>query len=480
MPDDLTILLTNCTLASRTGTEIVIRDLSLALREAGHSPIVYSPSLGAVADDIRQAGIPVVDNLADLPRTPDVIHGHHYVETVLALLRFPNVPAIFVCHDRCAPTDVPPLFPRIQRYVAVDYNCRERLVEDYRIPEKQVSVIFNAVDLDRFQLRPPLPACPSRAVVFSNYAGACTHLDAIREACGSIGLPLDVIGAQSDRCQPHPETILGQYDIVFAKARCALEAMATGCAVVLCDTRGLGGLVTPRNFDEMRWWNFGMRVLQWPLEADKIRTEIGRYDAMEARQVRDLVCMNAGLRDAVTQYICIYQEAISEQALAVGDEMRGYLERTAAGYAQLESLLRADSMPALSGNIFGQMRIVCSSAPGSVEAGGNFTVTVELDNPTEERLASAPPFPVHVSYRWIPAGSGEPMPEEGKRTPLRIPLAPGGHCIQPAKIEAPSREGRYGLRVTLVQEGVRWLDHVAGPARADVCVDVVTPAAESS
>ena len=37
-----------------------------------------------------------------------------------------------------------------------------------------------------------------------------------------------------------PEEALGSYDIVFAKARAAAEAVATGTAVVLCDVAGAG------------------------------------------------------------------------------------------------------------------------------------------------------------------------------------------------------------------------------------------------
>jgi hypothetical protein len=35
-----------------------------------------------------------------------------------------------------------------------------------------------------------------------------------------------------------PEEILGGYDLVFAKARSAIEAMAVGTAVVICDRVG--------------------------------------------------------------------------------------------------------------------------------------------------------------------------------------------------------------------------------------------------
>lgn len=76
----LRILITNRVLAHRTGTEVYVRDLSLALLERGHLPIVYSTHLGALAADIRSATIPVVADLSAIGEPPDVIHGHHGLE----------------------------------------------------------------------------------------------------------------------------------------------------------------------------------------------------------------------------------------------------------------------------------------------------------------------------------------------------------------------------------------------------------------
>lgn len=240
----LRVLITNVTLAGRTGTETVVRDLALGLAAAGQFPMVYSPEIGEIALEIERAGVPVVSDLGLLQAEPDVIHGHHHAQTLQALLHFPKAPAIFVCHDRLAPTDVPPPFPRIARYVAVDMNCRERLAVDYAIPEHLVDVIYNCVDTNRFIERSPLPPSPGRALVFSHYAGANTHLEAVKAACAETNLPVDVVGSYSGNSCPAPESILGNYDLVFAKARCALEAMAVGTAVILCDTRGLGPMVT--------------------------------------------------------------------------------------------------------------------------------------------------------------------------------------------------------------------------------------------
>jgi hypothetical protein len=72
---------------------------------------------------------------------------------------------------------------------------------------------------------------------------------------------------------------------VFAKARAAIEAMAVGCAVILCDARGAGTLVTSANVEELRHWNFGFRVLTAPLTAAQLQSQIKSYDAADAAAV---------------------------------------------------------------------------------------------------------------------------------------------------------------------------------------------------
>ena len=216
------ILITNVTLATRTGTETALRDLAVGLAAAGQKPMVYSPELGEIADEIRAAGIPVFSRLQDAPEEPDIVHGNHHVETVAALLHFRNARGLFVCHDRRAHMSAPPRMSRILRYVAVDYNCLERLTDEYRIPEHLTRVIYNAVDTERFLPRPPLPPRPQRALVFSNYAGPATHLDAVEQACRLLNLAVDTVGSGAASGSSAPEQLLGKYDLVFAKARCEI------------------------------------------------------------------------------------------------------------------------------------------------------------------------------------------------------------------------------------------------------------------
>jgi len=313
-PDSrLRILLTNRVLAQRTGTELYVREVAIGLLGRGHQPVVYSPRLGDVASELRTHTIPVVDDLTKTGEPPDIIHGHHGLETLTALLAFPRVPAISVCHSWVGWADEPVLFPRIHRYLAVDDTCRDRLVSEHGLPPERVDVVLNAVDLERFRPRAPLPSRPTRALIFSNSSGeGAPHVRAIREACGHAGIAVDIAGFKSGAVLDRPEEALGAYDLVFAKARAAMEAAAVGAAVVLCDVAGAGPMVTTANLGTLRGMNFGMRALRDQPTVAKLRDEIARYDAADAtavsRQVRDI----AGQDALVDQLIYVYAEVIAE------------------------------------------------------------------------------------------------------------------------------------------------------------------------
>src|SRR5688500_1599792 len=77
----ISVLLTNNALGVRGGSEMYVRDVALALLRRGHRPVAFSLVLGDVAAELRRATIPVVDDLTRLGEAPDVIHGHHHLET---------------------------------------------------------------------------------------------------------------------------------------------------------------------------------------------------------------------------------------------------------------------------------------------------------------------------------------------------------------------------------------------------------------
>ncbi len=456
----LRILITNVGIANRTGTEIVAMDLASGLLRLGHFPMIWAPRLDpALVAPLLSAGIPVVSKLDDVPCVPDIIHGHHHLETIEALRHFPGVPAIFVCHSGYWWHDAPPRHPAIRRYVAVDEYCRERLAEMAWIESSQLEVVWNAVDLDRYLLRPPLPQRPHRAVIFSNYAGPETHAEPIREACRRMGIESETVGSGAGKASAVPERILPGFDLVFAKARCALEAMATGCAVILCDATGLGDMVDSANVRALRRWNFGFRVLQRPLLPELIVDEIQRYNTTEAAEVTAYIRRNAGLENALEHYLRLYRSVLDEKQPATA----------AVDWHPATIPLQIEDQAAL--------RLQFVTIPPSVAPQRHFTFEVSLFNGSQVPLATAAPWPSLLMYRWLNASTGSIVVEHGFRTAIQPPAWPGGESVYSMRAIAPNEPGDYVLRVTIIQEGWRWLDTLQ-PA---VCVDTpVTISLESS
>ena len=307
----LKVLIANATLATLTGTETYVRDLALGLLHKGHTPIVYAPDLGPLAEELRRRTVPVVDNLNKVGTVPDLIHGNHNTELITALLHFETVPSVFFCHSWTDWISAPPSHPRILAYVAVDETCRDRLVLENAIPQDRVHLQLHAADLERFMPRKPLPGKPARALVFSNNANHWTHLNAVREACKRAGIELDVIGTGVNASVSNPESILSNYDLVFAKARCALEALAVGTAVILCDAAGSGPMVTTAEFDRLRRGNFGIRTLSENLDAELLLGEIRRYDPKDAAEVSRRI-RTTDLGTVVDDAVVLYSEVIEE------------------------------------------------------------------------------------------------------------------------------------------------------------------------
>ena len=306
------VLFTNNTLQDRAGTELYVRDVACRLRELGHEVAAFSTQLGAVAGELQTAGVAVVADLGRLPFQPDIIHGQHHLETMTALLSLPGVPAVFFCHGALPWEEMPPVFPRILRYAAVDFACRDRVVRDTGVPATEVRVLFNFVNLQRFEMRPPLPETPRRALVFSNTASESeVYVKCIRQACARSGLTVDLAGLLSQNVAAEPETLLPQYDLVFAKARAALEAMAVGNAVVICDAHGCGYLVNPENFEAMRSLNFGFCTMSRPLTADNLAAQIAQYDAPAAAAVCRRVRAEADHRPVVDEIVRLYEEVLA-------------------------------------------------------------------------------------------------------------------------------------------------------------------------
>ncbi|HEX7153542.1 MAG TPA: glycosyltransferase [Thermoanaerobaculia bacterium] len=328
------ILINSHDLTGLGGVQTFVRDLARQLLRWGHEPVVHSPWLGAVANDLRAWTIPVTSDLRTIKLPPDVIIGNYHLGTMTALQQFPQVPAVFVCHGTQASV---PRAPRIRRYVAVDDACWSHMVYESGIEPERVEIVLNSVDLARFQARPALPATPRRALLFGNEFAGQGPWRAILAACKTEGIETEVVGNGAGRQETHPEKALLDYDVVFARGRSALEAMATGAATILAGPNRMGTLVTPEEVARYRTQNFGRRVMTTPIDAAAVRRELGRYGAADAAEVCRMIRDSASLDLAAGQFVRLAEEAVA-------DAEPFDVARESAAMAAYLSSLEADPM----------------------------------------------------------------------------------------------------------------------------------------
>jgi hypothetical protein len=303
------VLLVTIRLNARTGTEVVCAETAHALRKRNHAVSIYTQQDGSTAESLRAEGFEVVTDLTALGSVPEVIQASQTYPLVEAVARFPDVPAISVCHDATVWFNEPIDLPSIRRHVAVDLACRDRIAS--RLPHlaAPIEILGNAVDLDRFTVRTPLPARSHRALIVAKHS---SFLDAVRAACSQRDIEVDAVGPGIGEEITNLSSRLSDYDLVFASARSALEALAAGCAVIVIDGRGLAGLVTQDNVAPWRENNFGLRILSRQCSADAILAEIDRYDAKDARAVCDYIRANASLDDHIARLEQLHHEVIAD------------------------------------------------------------------------------------------------------------------------------------------------------------------------
>ncbi|HLY17765.1 MAG TPA: DUF4915 domain-containing protein [Bryobacteraceae bacterium] len=119
-----------------------------------------------------------------------------------------------------------------------------------------------------------------------------------------------------------------------------------------------------------------------------------------------------------------------------------------------------------------QFHVEPVEVPDAVVAGREFECMVRVVNRSNYLLQSAPANPVHLSYHWLDQES-VPVVFDGLRTRLQPVLYPEMANTYRLTVRSPEEDGVYRLRLTLVQEGVRWFDTPPTNAYFDAHVSVV-------
>ena len=94
-------------------------------------------------------GIKQIDPSTFLDQEFDIIVASQPAVNDYLLQKYPNTPIISIIHSEIRSED-PILDPRIQHYIAIRQPIADMLINDYNIPSDKVSLIYNPIDIDRF------------------------------------------------------------------------------------------------------------------------------------------------------------------------------------------------------------------------------------------------------------------------------------------------------------------------------------------
>ncbi|MCB1494996.1 MAG: hypothetical protein KDJ86_04350 [Bauldia sp.] len=302
------------------GKETFTRDLALGLERRGHTAVVLAEPHPHAARGMAADGVRVCTDWNDIGFAPDIIHGQHTVDTMVALTRCPDAPAFYQVHGAAAFSSPQP-HPRIYRYGTMTGSLANRLSIEMGLPRQSFVVVQNTADLSRFaNVREP-PARPSKALFYSSYHRPESRtFEAARAAAEQCALEFHCVGRPFGNRIEQPEGFLPGFDLVFACGLSAIEALCCGCAVIVLGMTSCGEMVLPENFERFRAANFTIPFNAVPPSVADIVAAIETYDAMTLRGVTALSRTACDGSRMIGEMIDLYGTILAEHGMAERNE----------------------------------------------------------------------------------------------------------------------------------------------------------------
>jgi hypothetical protein len=312
-------------MVARTGGQLYVADLARALAGRGTAIAVVAPDRPGegVGAELVAAGVQVVGSVEDIGWEPEVVYGHTTAETVALALELHEVPVAFHCHGLAGPTVEPPMLRAVRRYACTGLHTSDLLVR-HGVDPRRIDQVPNAVDLARFPMREPLPARPTRAALF----GTCFQVEdvgPVADACERLGIELILIGGGLGAEHVDPSPALRSVDVVFASGRSALEAAATGCAVVIWNVAGSGGMLAPVGVDTALSVNLGVPLYARPSTAVEAVDALGAYDPEAASAVATHVRRERSLERTADLASAMLRSTVATRRLGEAADDRRWL-----------------------------------------------------------------------------------------------------------------------------------------------------------
>jgi hypothetical protein len=329
------VLMTQRALVNWAGTEMFTIEVANELAKRGHDVAVFSPRIGFPASLMIPSGVWVKSRLNELPWAPDVIHGQHHLQAMASLSYFVDSPAIYYSHGVFPWPEQSPVHARIYKYVVMCASMVPGLETTEGIPRDRVTVIPNFVNTRRFSEVRSAPAQPRTALLYGGSGFTADELLVLGQACSAQGISLEKIGYAYGNPRERPEAFLPNFDLVFAIGRCALEALACGCAVIPIVPGQAGSLLTRANFDDYAFSNLSPRYSTSgrQIGTDWLAAELFSYSPACAADVTSHVRSARTLTGAVDRIEQAYRDAINEHECTTAHDKREfapYLEALSA------------------------------------------------------------------------------------------------------------------------------------------------------
>jgi hypothetical protein len=295
-------VLANRLLHGAGGTETHLLTIGDHLQRLGHDVVLYSPELGPFADHVRGRGLEVVDQVRLLPSDCDVVFAQDAIVVYDMAERYPDARLVFrVCGDRYdfqSPPQTPGLVDLVvalsDRYLRLTSACAVRTpVLRLRVP----------IDVDRLVPLDPIAARPRRAILLGNYGD---RLQVLCEVWGAQGIVVDQVGGAQPRFDV--ASALQGADVVVAKGRAALDAMACGRAVYVFDTRGGDGWVTADSYPALEADNFTGTATGRVVTPGDLEHDLAAYDPAMGAVNRDLAMQHHRARDHVVELLAALED----------------------------------------------------------------------------------------------------------------------------------------------------------------------------
>jgi hypothetical protein len=286
-------VLGNRHLLAAGGTEVHLVTVAEHLLRLGHEVRLYAPELGPFADHARRRGLAVHGSLRELPADCDVVFAQDGIVVLDLAERYPQALTVFrVCGD-VFDFQLPPQLDGVVDLVVVLSDRYERLARAcaVAVPTLRLRV---PIDIDRLVPMGALRDRPRRAVLLGNYG---ERAELVREIWGRHGLEVTRVGGDVQTYDV--AAAVADADIVVAKSRAALDAMACGRAVYVYDVFGGDGWVTAESYPVLEADNFAGQATGRVIDAAALAADLADYRPEMGATNRDLVLQHHSARNHV-------------------------------------------------------------------------------------------------------------------------------------------------------------------------------------